>query len=222
MLRPNRKGFAGVEALLILVVIAIIGGTGYFVYQSQKKTNDTLNSASKSASVTKTKKKTAVKDATSDWTSYTSTDGKYSLKYPSSWATATHPELCSPGILLLGPDAESVGKCASDALGQISVASTSGDYRSSYDYSKQAGFTINKKTNVTVDKVSGTRVEATAGEGQTALLGSYPNGTKAVAYIFYTNGYTYAAAYTQEPTGALSKDVLGDFDQMITKTLKFN
>lgn len=42
----NRKGFAAAEAILIVVILAILGGTGYYVYNANKKTNDTLDSAS--------------------------------------------------------------------------------------------------------------------------------------------------------------------------------
>ncbi|MEK7059705.1 MAG: hypothetical protein AAB971_03035 [Patescibacteria group bacterium] len=45
----NQRGFAAVETILIIVIVAIIGGAGYFVYSSNKKTNDTLNSAAKVA-----------------------------------------------------------------------------------------------------------------------------------------------------------------------------
>lgn len=45
----NQKGFGGVEGLLILVIIGLIGGTGYFVLHSQQQTQATLNSTSKAA-----------------------------------------------------------------------------------------------------------------------------------------------------------------------------
>lgn len=41
----NQKGFAAVEAILVFVIIAIIGGTGFYVYQAHSKTNETLNTA---------------------------------------------------------------------------------------------------------------------------------------------------------------------------------
>ena len=47
--KMNQKGFAAVEAVLIVVILAIIGGTGYYVYHTNKKSNDTLNSASQVA-----------------------------------------------------------------------------------------------------------------------------------------------------------------------------
>jgi hypothetical protein len=43
----NQKGFSAVEAILILVIVALVGGTGYFVYHSNRSANATLNSAIK-------------------------------------------------------------------------------------------------------------------------------------------------------------------------------
>ncbi len=56
----SQSGFAALEAVLLVVIVAIIGGTGYFVYHANKKTNSTFNSAAKVAQSTpqqKTKKK---------------------------------------------------------------------------------------------------------------------------------------------------------------------
>lgn len=50
MKKLNNSGFGAVEAMLIVVILAIIGGTGYYVYHTSKKSNDTLNSASQVAS----------------------------------------------------------------------------------------------------------------------------------------------------------------------------
>jgi Tfp pilus assembly protein PilV len=42
----DQKGFTAIEAVLILVILAIIGGTGYFVYHATKNSNKTLDTAS--------------------------------------------------------------------------------------------------------------------------------------------------------------------------------
>ena len=46
---PNQKGFAALEIALVLVIAAIIGGTGYYIYQATKKSSQTYNAASKAA-----------------------------------------------------------------------------------------------------------------------------------------------------------------------------
>lgn len=42
----NQKGFSAFEALIIALILAIIGGTGYYVYNANKKASDTLAKAS--------------------------------------------------------------------------------------------------------------------------------------------------------------------------------
>jgi cytoskeletal protein RodZ len=41
----NNKGFAVIEGLLILVIIAILGGTGWYVYQAHNNATNTLTNA---------------------------------------------------------------------------------------------------------------------------------------------------------------------------------
>ena len=41
-MKINEKGFSAVEALLLIVIVAIIGVTGFFVLTAKNKTNDTL------------------------------------------------------------------------------------------------------------------------------------------------------------------------------------
>lgn len=59
---PNQKGFTVIEGLLILLAVAIIGGTGYYVYQANNKATDTQNTAQTNAnSATPPKKKDSKK-----------------------------------------------------------------------------------------------------------------------------------------------------------------
>lgn len=51
-LNHNQSGMGVVEMLLILVVVGILGFTGWFVWQSQQKTNDTFMSANNSQAAT--------------------------------------------------------------------------------------------------------------------------------------------------------------------------
>lgn len=58
----NQKGFAALEAVLVIVILAIVAGTGYYVYQANNKTTDDLNkahTATESAAVTPTTSKSA-------------------------------------------------------------------------------------------------------------------------------------------------------------------
>lgn len=68
MNKLNQKGFAALEAILIIVALLIAGGTGYYIYSANKKTSNTLNTASKVASSSPpktTKKKPSKSKSTS-------------------------------------------------------------------------------------------------------------------------------------------------------------
>lgn len=58
-MKLNQKGFAMIEAALIIVIAAIIGGTGYYVYHTNQQTDKTLgrgnSSSGKPAKTGKTK-----------------------------------------------------------------------------------------------------------------------------------------------------------------------
>lgn len=54
----NQKGFATIEAVLIIIIVAIVGGTGYYIYHATNKSNQALDTANSTAnSVTVRQKK---------------------------------------------------------------------------------------------------------------------------------------------------------------------
>ncbi|HWT55789.1 MAG TPA: hypothetical protein VN031_02010 [Candidatus Microsaccharimonas sp.] len=56
----NQTGFAVVETLLVLVIIAMVAGTAYFVWHAQRNADASLNAANSSASkIVKSNKPTA-------------------------------------------------------------------------------------------------------------------------------------------------------------------
>lgn len=50
MKKLNAKGFGALEAVLMVVILGIIGGAGYYVYNSQKKEDTVIDSTAKSQS----------------------------------------------------------------------------------------------------------------------------------------------------------------------------
>lgn len=107
-MRINKQGFGVVTVLLTLVIIAIVGGTGWIVYNSQKKTTRSLDNANKSASSTETTEKTAAKsplDPYDGWKTYTTKYEKMNFKYPTdlaindtSHASVAGQDNVTPGI----------------------------------------------------------------------------------------------------------------------------
>jgi predicted negative regulator of RcsB-dependent stress response len=67
----NQKGFSAIEGLLIFIIVGIIAGVGWYVWDSNKKTNDILNSADKSSDVklkaSQPKNKSVQTDETANW-----------------------------------------------------------------------------------------------------------------------------------------------------------
>ncbi len=53
MSKPNQKGFAAVESLLIIIIVLLVGFIGYYVWHSQHQANKTLSQADKSTQSSK-------------------------------------------------------------------------------------------------------------------------------------------------------------------------
>jgi hypothetical protein len=87
----NHKGFSAVAVLLIFIIVGVIGGTGWYVWNSNKKTNSLLNSAVKSSdagnSVLKQDSKVAGPQIPTNWQWFESADKSVKFAYPKTWGT---------------------------------------------------------------------------------------------------------------------------------------
>jgi hypothetical protein len=77
-------GFSVLAALLMLVIVGILGFTGWFVYHSQKTADKSYDSES-STHTDSTKNQTTANDEYAGWKTYESTDKSLSFKYPGDW-----------------------------------------------------------------------------------------------------------------------------------------
>lgn len=213
MTRLNRQGFISLETFLIILVLAIIGGAGYFVYQAQNNTNATLDQAIKTTEELSNSKKAKAAKSTipSGWVKYDG--GSLSFYYPSTWLK----NVCDQNNVLLGPDKDAAGKCNSDAYPEVSVNWAIGDNGSDYHFNQDnyKGF---QKADVKIDAASGYKESGTLNLSDEFGIGP-PNGTKQVQYVLYGKGITIQFSYIQDPR---FKDVSADFETMVNKTLKFN
>ena len=222
-LQNNQHGFSAIEGLLILIAVAIIGGTGWYVYNANKKANTSYNSASQSSQSTVkfAKRKTAAtttvtpnqsSDPTAGWATYASASGGFSLKYPKTWVTSESATNCPSGLLMLGANSSSIGRCGTNNFGQMTMTWQPARAQCGLNSSD---WTINSTQNVTVSGVGGLESNATSKTATT----SGPAGTSTVQYCFITKGNMYVANYTELSS---YPDVLADFNTMVTKTLNFN
>jgi cytoskeletal protein RodZ len=217
-MKKNQSGFSAIAALLILVIVGIVGGTGWYVMQANKSTDDTLSKSGLGV-VAKTSKNNSPapepqSDLTVNWTPYSSTSQKFSVKYPQNWGKGL--DTCYTHLVLWANTQLIPNGCHSENLNQISVSAMDGDQRA-YGLTDAKSWKNTTKELVTVDGVKGEKQTATA-SGQFGV-GALDDGAKQTRYIFYTNGKTYFADYIQTNNWP---DVLSDFNLMITKTLKFS
>ncbi len=215
----DHKGFSVVEALLILIIVGLLGFISWHIWDTKNKTGKNLNT-----SIQTEIKSDVQKDPTASWKAYSSKEGQFSLKYPSTWKEPSNKEFCAPGLfnraVYLGANEESVRKCASSRFGQMYVRSDMGDLRNKSSFTD--GYKNVSEKEVVIGGIKGTRIAAIT-QGQDLPEGGFSNGSTAVRYILYTNNITYVANYIYDPQiTSFYQDVLGDFDLMVTKTLKFS
>lgn len=96
----NQSGFTAVETVLILVILAIIGFTAYYVLHTRQNANQTLaNSVSSGTTST----------PYSGWKTYTNPGKTYSVEYPSGWSLSTTgaAPASATDVVGIGPKANS-------------------------------------------------------------------------------------------------------------------
>lgn len=104
-MKQNQKGFSAVEALLVLVILALIGGVGYYVYKSRQEANKSQDNANKSSlEISQAAKKEAEKkpaDETEGWLLYKPPTNEYEIRLPDGWKlerTEKAPHLAAAGM----------------------------------------------------------------------------------------------------------------------------
>lgn len=96
MKRVNQNGFSVAEGLLVLVIIGLVAGVGFYVYKANQDTSKSLgNIESSESSAQKTKAETTPSeqsaDETANWTLFSSSKG-WSIRVPDGWSLYTNPD----------------------------------------------------------------------------------------------------------------------------------
>jgi hypothetical protein len=207
----DQQGFAVIEALLILLVVAIIGGTGFYVWHANKNSSDTFSAAAKVADSSPEAKTKAVKvnDETSGWVSYTGS--AISFKYPKAWTE----KVCQTDTVLMSSSDSYSGNCNSDSTAQMFV-NVFDDSIGPAPALTAPDYTGLQSQTVKIGSVSGMKQSGTFNPASEQFIGP-PKGTKTVLYVFKKGGKTISLNYTQEPGWS---DVSTDFNTLVNKTLK--
>ncbi len=93
MKKLNQKGFGIIEIILVIVLVGLVGGIGYYVY-TQAKNNDETSTPSSDISGKidkKTEPALVTKDETADWLLYEASDGTFKIKLADGWKMLKGP-----------------------------------------------------------------------------------------------------------------------------------
>ncbi len=83
MKKLNQKGFSAVEVVIVVVVLGLIGGLGWYIkeHRTDKKTQSTTQTSSNSP----TSAPQASKDPYEGWKTYSDDPNGITFKYPADW-----------------------------------------------------------------------------------------------------------------------------------------
>lgn len=84
MKKLNTKGFSAVEVLLVILIVAVLGGIGYMVYNNRNKAA-TKTETTTQKSTTKVAETAKPVDPTASWKTADSLGGAFSMKVPDGW-----------------------------------------------------------------------------------------------------------------------------------------
>lgn len=88
--KQSQRGFTLVEGLLLLVVIVIISGLGFYIYSINKGHQSSSNDSTPQA---KSKDQSVPENKYKDWTNHQLVLANTDIKYPKSWTVTAKPEL---------------------------------------------------------------------------------------------------------------------------------
>lgn len=122
-LTKNQRGFAAIEAVLILVIVALVVGTGIYVYHAKHNADKTLNAASSASSTTASTKTTTKSSPYAGWKTYTLKKEKLSFQYPASWQLKDTSDSENDNVTLTGTNGFVMTIGAGAAVSAVNVGS---------------------------------------------------------------------------------------------------
>jgi hypothetical protein len=217
--------------VLILIVLLICGGVGFGVWKvtrSKKTTPTTTTISPTSTQTTPSPSPTSPPlqttappaDPLSGWQSYTDSYGKYTIKYPTTWVRQTdNASLCSQGLVLLASANSVLGKCASDAVGEVMVFAVKNVSVDSEKLTKKY-YPDLKEVPITSNGITGVKQFGTykTPVGETNQGIGPVDGEVTEKYVFQKNSVVYVLSYVQIKGHETD---LETFDTIATKGFSF-
>jgi hypothetical protein len=196
----NQKGFGVLAAVLILVIVGIIGGAGFYIMKVNKNVENTNAVTTQNSGTTLTKKLVPAKtvptktapDPTADWQTIKNPDGNWtSIKAPKSWLT----QICDNGVYIgLATSKSGLGICNSGATSELGLT---------YSANKDAGKPLTKASDdktftdemITVNSIDGHKYKSVK-DTNTMFAGF-----TFITYTFVKDNKVLTAIYTQSDSG---------------------
>jgi len=226
-------GFTIVETILILVIVGILGGTGWYVWNASSKTNNTYDTANQVASSSNkypksqaTTPSTQKTDPYAGWKTYSSKTYGFGLKYPgdNTWSFSLNETADSParnaGNLV---DAASVSygsgsiNAGPSTLVSIQVVKPGSDYDGGSEWGDKQFkgnnlYTLYSKSSVKNNGLSGTRWEYRPKDNQSDIV---------IYYYFQNSKFTYKIT-VDNSLGTVNGTNLNGMGEKIYDTLNIN
>lgn len=195
-IKNNQTGFSALEIILIILLIGVLAGVGWYVWHS--RTTNTASTAVQPALQT-TKAATITPkpvDPYAGWQTVSTGDKDMSIKIPVSWIVTTCKPL-DPSVLWISSSKSNAATCNAGNVGEvIFIWSTSAPDTSFHQYSNNL-----TSTDMTLNDVKGTKVSYTlSSDVPGAEAGS--KGTKVIEYTFKRGNNYFTATYFQHLAGA--------------------
>jgi type II secretory pathway pseudopilin PulG len=86
MKKLSQNGFAVLEALLVIVIVGAIAGTGLYVWHSQKEADKALKASNTAANSNAEVENPSSTDETANWLLYTAPSKSFSMRLADGWS----------------------------------------------------------------------------------------------------------------------------------------
>lgn len=209
----NEKGFSAVEGLLILVIVAVVGFVGWYVNNTNKKTNSTYNATTQSSQSTPTMASPIAGRLT-----YKAADGTFSVKYPKELLTKDCPSASNGTFFGLASTPEGLlQRCDAQPIppyGSV-IKFTSYPLPPNFDPKGTDSFNRQAREGETSYKYSMLKLNGHKVEKSTTVLSNDSPvipGATTTTYRYYNDKDLWEAVHTQLPG---QKDLSTQFELMV-------